>query len=357
VKVKNRCYKFKIAALVMATMLACASFAYSVPQTCLRLPSGFSSDKEQEMAQRFSEASGVAVRVLEKHFSGTKTVKLEQLLEKLCSEEEFKDEPGKVHSAIHGLLQIYCDISGTIADHPAGSHEEKLAQIVSQDDKVVSFGEREKFLTTCKEGHERFGQIRRNQDISIGERYMAWLAPLKGKLHERHIKQLVEDWKFKDEFLQGPRLVRKYLPGDYPIVMTAESGALVNMIRAFIETKAEKMLESENIVMLYDGVELVMDENGYFQGEIRVNGKLFHANAYEYPEDSLVIGDDPMENYGFGKNSPKSGEKGRDILLNVQTFSQQDAERVVGTWYKKKESILPSIIDSLIKQASMRTFL
>jgi len=100
-----------------------------------------------------------------------------------------------------------------------------------------------------------------------------------------------------------------------------------------------------------------MDENGYFQGEIRVNGKLFHANAYEYPEDSLVIGDDPMENYGFGKNSPKSGEKGRDILLNVQTFSQQDAERVVGTWYKKKESILPSIIDSLIKQASMRTFL
>jgi hypothetical protein len=262
---------------------------------------------------------------------------LEKFLKRLYSGKEFENKPEKIHEAAHGFLQIYCDVSGTIADHPKGSHEEKLALIVSQDEKVVSVAEKKEFIEACKKGFDEFSNIRKKKDIPIGERYMAWLAPLKGKLHKRHIQQLVEDWQFKDEFLQGTRVIRKYLSSDYPIVITAESGALVNMIKTFIDTKAEEALKSENIVMLYDGVELVMDIDGYFQGEVRVHGNLFYATPDGYPAESLVIGDNPMVTYGFGPEPSKFGGVGKDILVNVEEFSLEDAERVVKKWYGQRQ--------------------
>ncbi len=321
--------------LVIFTPFLLLSPSYSLSEFQLRPSASFDSDSKRDSAKRFNDIAEIISRVIKKHFSDGQPFTLKQFLEKLYSEEAFKTNPEKIHDAADWTLQIYSDVSDTIFLPPIGeeqfsSHEVKLMELVSKD--IPEGPERNSFIEECKKGYELFSQIRRNPEIDIRERYMAWLKPFIGKLHNRHFSELVEDWRFKDTYLEAVALIRKRLgvSDDFPIVSTIESGNLVNMNLAAVDRQDVKRLFRDNdIVMKIDGIELVMDRNGYFQGELVVHGNLFYASAKDYPEDSLVIGDDPMEKYGFGT---------RGILLNVQTFSKAEAETVIERWLQKRNT-------------------
>ncbi|MFC1517833.1 hypothetical protein ACFL5G_04660, partial [Candidatus Margulisiibacteriota bacterium] len=89
---------------------------------------------------------------------------------------------------------------------------------------------------------------------------------------------------------------------------------LVNMNAAFLDRPdITKILKDNHLYFPLEkiqGIRLLMD-NGIYQGRKETTGQLFAANSDHFPINCIVIGDDPMEKYGFG-----------DFLVNVQTFDK-----------------------------------
>lgn len=224
------------------------------------------------------------------------------------------------------IEKIYIDVSDTMALPPKGkkvfeSHEMELMRIVSKDPSVFkNTNQKEFFIKDVKRGYEKFLEIRRNNKISIEERYRTWIEPFTGFLNKKHIDHLVEDWQINTNFINGIELIDRSLK-EY-IDMEIVSGNLVNINKRFLEKKELlnmiKEIRPANINFSIQGIELLFDRNGTFQGEIKRNGELFYADYTCFPGNCIVVGDDAMEKYGF-----------KDLFINVQNFDEQKCRDIM----------------------------
>lgn len=200
--------------------------------------------------------------------------------------------------------EIFVDISDTVALPPEGiekfpPHEITLRNLVLQG---VDGAEAETLRVEAEEGYELFQRTRRDKKISAETSYGYWLAPFAGKLTVEHMTQLVADWRFNPGFTEAVALIRDALgiPPDETVRITVVSGNVATINRVFFEREdIARILREHHIeVETIQGVELVM-ENGVFQGGLQTVGTLFNASPDDFPQNAFVIGDNPMEGYGF----------------------------------------------------------
>jgi hypothetical protein len=212
---------------------------------------------------------------------------------------------------------IFSDFSDTMVCPSTGDKfppfELELGKLVARE--MTKKSEREKFVKLYREGYESFAKIRRDQSIPYSERVLIWLKPFTGRLSQRHFKELTKDFRLNEGFLKVARILKEEL-GLSELEITVVSGTATQLIGTFLNRKdVAQRLKKDNIIMKIEATELIMDKEGIFIGGVRPINELVYLGFAAYPPHSLVIGDNSMARYDFGRR-----------LLNAQSFNRQEVK-------------------------------
>ncbi len=251
--------------------------------------------------------------------------KQKELVERLFSDVTVASKVAEKHVDEPERPMIYADMSDTIALPPEGedifsAHEISLRLLVAKDISEEN-NERFEFIKRAGKGYRMFEKFRRDQNIAIEDRYNHWLEPFEGYLQQKHIDELVKGWRINEEFFEVIKLLREEmgLAKDEELEIEISSGNPININYAFMQREdVAARLAELNVEITYQGIELLMT-NATYKGAISTRGTLFYADHNAYPENSIVIGDNPMMKYGFGsKYSPT-------CFVNAQDFHKGKA--------------------------------
>ena len=252
------------------------------------------------------------------------------IAKELSEKKAYVIRPARAEARAEQIVKIFADASDTLMLPPEGldkfpSHEEKLRTVVEA--RTADETLKQTFISEAAAGYAEFQEKRRNNNIPIGDRYLMWLRPFQNaKLSKSDIATLVKDWRLNGNFLEAVKIIREKLGlgTDETIHITIVSGALVDLNEAFINRADVKpLLDELNIKFDIEGVKLGWDDSGYFDGTVTAQGKMFYAQAKEFPKDAIVIGDNLMEKYGF------SGPDAPAAFANVQSFNKDAVTKVV----------------------------
>jgi len=158
--------------------------------------------------------------------------------------------------------------------------------------------------------YEHFLYMRKAGTIEYEEIMQIWLKPLINRLTLKHIEQLVSTFSYNENFSMVVELLKNKLHTK-SLEITITSGTLWQIIDRFLKGRAaSEYLKRINVKFKIGATKILFNEEGKYDGQLFVTDKLTFAPTSLFPEKCLIIGDNAMENYGFGQK-----------LLNVQNFN------------------------------------
>ncbi|MFH1362970.1 MAG: ATP-binding protein, partial [Candidatus Omnitrophota bacterium] len=217
-------------------------------------------------------------------------------------------------------LTVISDFSDTVAQPAAGGEvpafEKTLRVLVAQDipdqKQRVNFEREAEFAYAIAKNVKWDGTKE-----SFTRRAQVWLEPFIGRLNKKHIEKVVEGLSLNKNLPKAVALIRgaQGLKPGANITINFVSGTLKEIIDLFMVKNmwglfSGRSLEEELSWNFYAIPALNWDDKDYYRGGFKEQA---HPYAYQgakaYPENSIVLGDNRMENPAFGFG---------DKLFNIQ---------------------------------------
>lgn len=195
--------------------------------------------------------------------------------------------------------KIFSDFSDTIAKPKKGNKfspfEIELAKMVGLD---------------ISHEYEHFLSVRSDIRITPEEKMQIWLKPFEGVLTQKHIENLVSKFTYNENFIKTIEIIKDKMDAK-TIDINIVSGTLWQIVEAFLYgDESSKISQKYGLKFKIGATKLGFNSDGKYSGKLVVTNKLAFLPASSFSDKCLVIGDNSMEDFGFGIR-----------LINVQNFN------------------------------------